>query len=33
MLGGPSGYRPAANVEGGKDARLKAVLETLENNK
>lgn len=33
MLGGPSGYRPAANVEGGKDARLQAVLETLENNK
>lgn len=33
MLGGPSGHRPAPNVEGGKDARLQAVLDTLETNK
>ncbi|CAK8698074.1 unnamed protein product [Clavelina lepadiformis] len=33
FLGGPSGTHPAANVQGDKDARLRAVLSALENNK
>lgn len=30
LLGGPSGYHPERNMQGGRDARLAAVLSALQ---